>query len=311
MNIFYTLTMLAGALLAAGLFALLMKNLLKPSSALIALPLWAVCGYVGAKGLYFLLMISRETRAFSAAQLFQFSPDKFSFLGGCLGVAAGTALAARLAGQPLKKTLDAFAPAGALAVAFARGAEHFLQEVNWSAFEVESPLLQRFPFSALNAYDQWYLTLYTLAAAAALTVSCVFLFRKKEAAVPGLRFERVAFYLCLPQIFLESLRSDSLYWGFVRPEQLLCAAIMFALLFRHCWAVREKGFPAAFWPLAVNLACLGIMVFVEFNLDKQFIPMSEIANYGIMWLSLLGIAACECFAVRRRIKKAPRQRRRA
>ena len=305
MNASYTLVMLAGALLAAGLFAWRLKKAgLRPACALIALPLWAACGYIGAKALYFLLMINRELRFFSLAQLLRFSPDKFSFLGGCLGAVGGTALAARLTGQPLKKTLDAFAPAGALAVAFARAAERFLGEVNWSAFEVASPLLQRFPLADANMYGQWYLALYAFAALAALAVGALFLLRKKEAPVAGLRFERAAFYLCLPQIFLESLRSDSLYWGFVRPEQVLCAVILFLLLAHHCKKARKGGFIAAFWPLAVNLLCIGVMVFVEFNLDKQFIPMSETANYALMWLALAGIAACECFAARRRMKQA-------
>lgn len=303
MNLPYFLTLLAGALCVTGLFCCLLKSRgMKMRCAAVSLPLSAVCGFVCAKVLYFLLMIGREWLYYGLSGLLRFGEDQFSFLGGCLGAVIGVILAAKITGQPVARALDAFAPCGALGVAFARAAEHFLPEINTSSFEVENPTLHFFPLAVSNPYDQWYVALYFLGALAALAVCVLFLARKKELSVPGVRFCRVAFYLCLPQIFLESLRGDSMFWGFVRAEQVLCGVILFLVLLRHCVTARKDGLLSAYWPLVVCLLCIGVMVFVEFNLDKQFIPMETAANYGIMWLALLIIAACEVFAVRRRLR---------
>ena len=297
----YIAVMLSGAVICAALFACrLRQKKLNAFAAVWGLPLALAFGFAGAKIAYFLLRLGRDWLSYGWGGLLLFAPYQFSFLGGCLGVALGVMLALRVSCAPLKEGLDAFAPAGALMAAFARGAEYFLDETNVSGSEIENEFFRRFPFGVTNEYDECYFALFFLCALFALAV-CVFgLLRRREENVPGLLFERTVFYLCLPQVFCESLRNDSIMWGFVRPEQLFCVIIMFLLLAYSCWKTKGKGFWRDFRPLFVFLFCVIVLVFVEFNLDKTFIEISHAADYVLMGAALLGIAFCECRCTARR-----------
>lgn len=307
MDLSYFIVLLSGAVICTTLFALLLKkDGLKSACALLALPLSAVLALACAKAGYFLLLFDREWPQYGLGGLLRFSPGELSFFCGCAGAVLGAALAGKIAGQPVKRTLDLFAPCGALMAAFVRGAEYFVTGMNLPSQEIESEFFRRFPFAVTNEYEEWYAALFLLSALFALAVCIVFLLRKKERRIPGLRLERAAFYLCLPQIFMESLRSDSITWGFVRCEQVLCAVCLLLLLARSCLAAREKGFFKTWWPVLADVACVGLLIFIEFNLDRDYIPLSRTGNYAAMWAVLLGIAACEVFCTRRRLQRAER-----
>lgn len=300
----YFITVILGAVLSAALFSVRLKKArMKPLAALLTLLFSAALGFGCAKLVYFLLRIAREWHRYGLSGLLRVSPHELSFFGGCLGAVLGAVLAAAVARQPVKRFLDAFAPCGALMAAFARAGEYFLPGVNQASMETQPEWLCRFPFSVVNEYEEWYGALFFFSALCALAVCAVFLLRKKESAVPGLRFERVVFYLCLPRILLESLRSDSIKWGFVRAEQVLCAVCVFLVLVRACAAVKEKGFFQRFWPALADAAGVGVMVFIEFNLDRGYLPVSVTLNYVFMAAVLLGIAGCEIFCARRRLRQ--------
>ena len=109
---------------------------------------------------------------------------------------------------------------------------------------MENETFARAPFAISNEWGEWFWAVFLLEALAALVVAVVFSVRKKEDAIPGLRFERVVYYLCVPQIFCESLRALGMRWGFVRIEQVLCGVIIEALLIYGCLRYKE---PAGFW----------------------------------------------------------------
>ena len=305
MDLSYFAVILSGAVICTTLFWVLLKrNGGKGACALLALPLAAVLSLACAKAGYFLLRIDREWPRWGLAGLLRFSYRELSFFCGCAGAVLGAALAGKITGQPVKKTLDLFAPCGALMAAFARGAEYFLPGMNLPSREIGPEFLRRFPFAVSNEYEEWYAALFMLSALLALIVCAVFLLRKAEKRVPGLRLERTAFYLCLPQIFMESLRSDSITWGFVRCEQVLCAVCLLALLVRGCLRAKEKGFFKTWWPVLADLLCVLLLVVIEFNLDRGYIPLSMAGNYAVMAAVLLGIAACEIYCTRRRLQRA-------
>ncbi|MBR1586071.1 MAG: prolipoprotein diacylglyceryl transferase [Clostridia bacterium] len=290
-------------MISTALFAARLKKGGK-RHALLAAVCACLLGAVGAKALYFLLVLAHDWPSYGLRGLFLFDYYRFSFFGGCLGAVLGVMLYARLAGLDKLAFLDAFAPAGALMLAFARASEYFLDGVNIPGEEMENPLFQRFPFAVINEWEEWYAALFMAAAALALAVCLAGLISKKESRVPGLRMQRTVFYLCLPQVFLESLRSESIKWGFVRAEQVLCAVCMLFVLISLCRAARGMGFWKTYWPVAVDLLCVIVMVGVEFNLDKVFVDVSATVDYAVMWLALLVIAGCECYCVRRRLAKA-------
>ncbi|MBQ9263634.1 MAG: prolipoprotein diacylglyceryl transferase [Clostridia bacterium] len=304
MNVAYFGMMIVGAVVCTALFAgLLNQKGMKASGAVWMLPLAAALGFACAKAVYCLLMVQFVGPRYGLGALVRMEKGEFSFFGGCAGVLLGAALAGRITRQNRAQFLDAFAPAGALMVCFARASEYYLGEFNIPSDEIETEFFHRFPFAITNEWEEWYAALFMLAALFALIVFVLSLCRKQESRIDGLRIERTIFYLCLPQVFCESLRSDGIMWGFVRAEQVLCGLCMFALLLIHCRAAKEKGKWKTYWPLYADLGCILVMVFVEFNLDKTFVDIPSFLNYGLMWLALLGIAGCECFCVRRRMKR--------
>lgn len=269
---------------------------------LIAVPVAAALAFALAKVFYALLMYNRTLAVYGLDALLRMRAEEFSFFGGCVGASLGMALTAKMTGQNAGKFLDAFAPAGALAIALARFAENYLGMLGTSRYDTESELLCRFPFAVSNEWDEWYLAVFVLEALIALVISVVFALRKREEKLPLLLFLRVCYYLCVTQIFCESVRMMSMRWGFVRAEQLLCGIAIFFILLYHCVKTPERGFLRRFWPLLACLGLIGGLVGVEFALDRTEIPDGY--WYGAMLLILALFGAVECWCVQRRLRAA-------
>lgn len=303
MNAMYCLILMLGAVATTVLFSLRLKKMgMGLSRALLTAILSAVCGLVCAKVLYFLLMLGYDWRLKGLSSLFSTDITEFSFFGACAGMMLGAALAARVVHREVRPYLDVFAPAAALMVYFARIGEYFLEEVGIRS-DIETEALQRFPFAFMNEYEEWNLAVFLLEATLALIVCIIFLLKKKEDLLPGLRWERVVFYLCLPQIFSESLRSDSIVWGFVRPEQVLCAVAVTVLLVFAFRAAPQQSKWKQYGLLLPHMLFIGMMIFVEFDLDKKFLGVSLFQDYAIMLLCLTGVSILEMIATRRRLRQ--------
>lgn len=299
MNTTYLLILILGAVATTALFAIrLKKEQIGAGVAFLTTLLGAVLGFLCAKVICYAL-----TNSDFGAE------NQMSFFGGCAGVVLAVFLIAKITKNDVSALMDAFAPAGALMVYFARVGEYFLDEVGIRS-DIETAALKHFPFAVQNEWEEWNLAVFFLEALIALIVCVVFLVRKKENAVAGLRMERVLFYLCLPQVFCESLRSDSLMLSivhilsFVRAEQLLCAVVFTGLLVRACRKSGRKGFWPAYWPVAVDVLCIAVMIGVEFALDGKLGEIPLAASYGVMVLALLVLAGCEIHLSRRRIRNA-------
>lgn len=220
----------------------------------------------------------------SSFHLFSTDPGEWSVICGWGGAALGTALGAiTWKGKPLRpmETLNALAPWGAFLLGLVRlcAIPMAARMMDWGT-ALETP--GRFPgfLTVVNAWGETYLAVYVLEAAAAFAVGAAgfLLLRKKT-------FLRVAFYLCLTQIFLESLRGDSLQWLFLRTEQLLSLTVVLTILFLHGRRLRTA------LPLATGFACTLLLALVEFALDKS--DMSVSLLYGIMGAGLLVLAFAE------------------
>ena len=134
-----------------------------------------------------------------------------------------------------------------------------------------------------------------------LVIGLIFALERKD-SFPLQLFLRVAYYLCVTQIFCESVRMMGMRWGFVRAEQLLSGVGIFFILLYVC--VKTPGLPflKRFWPLFGTLACIGGLVGVEFALDRTEIP--DVYWYGVMLLILIVFGLLEAFCVRRRLRMA-------
>ena len=289
--------MLGSALLAAGTHFFLARGLKKRGLlAALTLVFGAVLGAVCARLTYCLICIQDVLLDGIEETLLSDSMECTSFFGGAAGVILGAVLAAKCTGNRPMAALNAYAPAGALMAAMARFAEYFLGTVCVGRM-IEDEAFQFFPLARGvdygYDYTEWYLAVFMLAGIAYLTVFLVSLARFK-----GKRFLRTLFYICLPQIILESLRNyNRLTWTqFVRVEQLACMLYIEAVFLLYAlWA--GKGTKNRFLPAIVGLACAGVFIGVEFALDKTNLP--HVFTYSVMAAGLVVLGVMECLGFKK------------
>ena len=303
MNGNYWLCISIAALLSYGWFSVrLGKQRMKPWSALVGLPVSALLGAVLGKLFYVGLLFHKVWPRFGVEALWRLKAAEFSFFGGGLGVILAMALTAKLTRQRIKPFLSAFAPCGAFLAAGFRAAEYYQGMLGAGSY-MESSFFARFPFAVANQWDEWHLAVFALEALAALAVSLVFALRKQESHIPGLRMERTVFYLCVTQIFFESLRNQCMRWGFVRIEQVLCGVTVVVLIVYGCLQAKALNGLKRFWPALCSLLCVALIVLVEFGLDK--FNFSTVFWYGVMIVVLCGFGALENVCFKRRLREIP------
>jgi prolipoprotein diacylglyceryltransferase len=237
----YLYILLAGALVCTAAYALRLRRYqLKAWSALPALALSILLGVALAKVFYVLPLISRVWPRYGWASFLRMKESEFSFIGACAGACLGTALSAKLTRQSVARALDAFAPAGALMAAVARAGEYCLGTLGVGQY-MENGF---FPIAVQNEWGEWFAAVFILEAVLALLCAAgSFLLSRKPSQPAGTAFRRTLFYLALPQIFSESLRAQSMKWGFVRIEQVMCAVVVVALVYIACTLFRAERKP--------------------------------------------------------------------
>ena len=253
----------------------------------LTLVLGPALGLICAKLGYVLLRINIMPRGAAFwPYLVSLNVEELSFWGGAAGVTLGVALAAKLAGLKPGEALNAFAPWGALMVAFARYAERYLGMLGVGMY-LESGF---FPYAQGIAWDpeytEWYLAVFMLEALFALVALVLSLRHRGEPR----RFLRTLFYLCLPQILCESLRMNTIVWLFVKAEQVVCYAFCEAVLVWMAFRLGRRE--RRHWlPAVVGLVVLLLTVAEEFALDKTDIP--HWITYSAMALGLAAMAWAE------------------
>ena len=213
-------------------------------------------------------------------------PYEYAACGTVLGVVLAGWLTAKWTKQSAWRVLDALAPAGLLALAVARVGEHF-SDFGWGQVLV-NPVWQRFPFAVADLYGMWHVAVYMLEGLFALLVAAYALRSRSER--PGDRFLTALLWWAASQILCESLRAETIRWGFVRVQQLQCAVFMLGVLLTH--ACRAGALKKAGKAVGVFLLGVGVLVFVEYALDKlEFIPI--FVCYGLMAAALfvMGVTA--------------------
>ncbi len=272
MNSTYFLYLTLGAVLCTELFAWrLNRREMKLSAALVALPLAAVLGLAASKAGYFLLQLRNQLAKYPGVNgLFTDTPKEFSFVCGCLGVVLAVVLAARITRQKALPILDAFAPCGALMAAITRACEGLLDPMVMiglgEAVENEAHCIFPLAMENKNLYC-WFYTIFMLEAALALICAIVSLsVSHKGRFAPGRVFFHTAFFLALPQIFVERMLNQCMRWGFVRVEQMMCALVVLAVILYACVKCKTRW---AYLPVAMVFLCAGGIIWLEFTLDNK------------------------------------------
>lgn len=190
-------------------------------------------------------------------------PYDYAVCGALLGVMLACAACAHFAGVKIAKTLNCAAPCMLVTLALCRFAEVF-SDFGWGGL-IQNESLQFFPLAVSDMYGMWHSAVFVLEGLLALLVLVLVLRMSK--AEDGARFALMLLWWSMTQIVCESLRAETLRWGFVRIQQVNCAVFGLAILLIYAAKRRmDKKKPAG--SLAAYLVGVGLLVFVEFALDK-------------------------------------------
>lgn len=258
--------------------------------------LGTVLAVLGAKLLYFIFNFSYLTEQGAGKFWLSLRTEEMSYYGGVGGVCLAVMLSARFFHLRPVKVLNTFAPAGALMAAAVRLAEYFLFPTGTGEF-LDDPL--PFPLAIyIENYEMYVISVFALEAIFALVAFVLSLYHRNEPQ----RFLRTLFYLCLPQVLLESLRSDSIRLLFVRMEQLTCFLVAEGILVWYGWKGGRRNFASWIPALAGILVC-GLTITEEFMLDGKILIGGEyvpqLVTYSLMAAGLAFLAVMEHRANRR------------
>ncbi|HZJ57165.1 MAG TPA: prolipoprotein diacylglyceryl transferase [Clostridia bacterium] len=158
--------------------------------------------------------------------------DAFKIWEGGLaiyGVVIGGITSAYIFGRKRKINFwdlcDIIAPSLILGQALGRWGNFFNQEAY--GYAINNPAWQWFPAAVyINSTGQWHMATFFYESMWNFLVFFFLLFYKKRRKIPG---EMILLYLILyslGRVFIEGLRTDSLYWGQFRVSQLLSGALI-------------------------------------------------------------------------------------
>jgi len=195
--------------------------------------------------------------------VFPQEPYFYAFGGGVLGFVLALWLTALLVRRPFQQVAHAFVPAGMLAVCLMRLSEAFT-DFGWGDM-VDAAFLQRYPFAIQNMYGEWCAAVFNLEALCALAIFIVLLFQKEK------RLQTALIWWAVTQIFCESLRVESIQWGFVRVQQLLSVLIVAAVMLPA--TIRMGKSRKLLAPWIAYAVCIGVIILMEYALDKLPFPL--------------------------------------
>lgn len=280
------LALAAAAGCAALCLAARREGLARRTGAVLV-PLATVLGALGARMYHYAANSLVYGLGFEGFELLSPYPYEYAMCGALLGVLLAGWLTAGVTKQSTLRVLDALAPAGLLALALARFGEHF-SDFGWGQV-LSGERWQFFPVAVQDMYGQWHLAVYMLEGALALIV-CAYALRAGVKR-PGSRFFTALAWWAATQVFCESLRAETIRWGFVRVQQLQCVVFLLGVLAVYTRIKRSAGKAketAASWLLLV--LGVGVVVLMEFAIDKWDLAIT--ACYAIMAaaLAVMGLA---------------------
>ena len=269
--------------------------------AVLALPLSFLC----ARLLSCLICLDGFSRQ-GLAYFFDFTGGGYTLFGALLGGGLALALTARRTRQPWGRIADALCAPAALVVALGRLAEGLVgQGYGWYVEDWFDPMngmslfhpeefdgLLRFPFAVQDMYGEWSWAVFVLEALLALVIGALSL-RRGEGRRPGDTALRALLNLCAAQILCESLRQDAvLRFGFVRVSQVLGALVAVALLVYGCLRMERPTPARVAVPVVGTLASAGVVVAMEFALEKKIVLLEALPMdvcYLLTALACLGL----------------------
>lgn len=271
----YALCMGAAAVIALSALYFQMRRAGLPGR------LWgllSVCGvllgYVCARAYYVLAVNVAGGYALHRLRFFSPYPYEYAMCGAALGVMLACVAAAAASREKPSRVLDAATLPMLLMLCLARASELF-SDFGWG--QVMTGTAGRFfPIAVTDLFGQWHGAVFFLEALCALFVLA---WARRKPIGDGRRFATALLWFAVTQLVCESLRAETLRWGFVRVQQAQCAVFALVLLLRY--ARRTKaGAQALALRLTAFAACVGVIALMEYALDK--LPLSNGVCYAVM-----------------------------
>lgn len=245
------------------------------------LPLSVALGYFGARAYYVLAYDVVGGYELSRIRFFSLYPYEYALCGAVLGVLLACMISAAAARQRPARVLDAATLPLLLMLVLARVSEVF-SDFGWGQV-ITGEGLCFFPLAVKDAYGQWHGAVFFLEA---LCAAAVMIVAMRHPIGSGLRFATALLGFALTQIVCESLRAETIRWGFVRVQQVQCALFALILLIRHARSAKIKAGVLALRLLAFAV-CIGVVALMEFALDK-WPSWPNAACYGVMSAAIAG-----------------------
>lgn len=279
----YALCVTAAAVISLGVYAFCgVRAGLSRMTMLLQGVLSAALGYMGARTYYVLSFNVVGGYGLNRIDFFSAWPFEYAMCGAVLGVLLAGVISARATKQKLSYVMDAAALPGLCMLMLSRCAEVF-SDFGWGKVLTDEAW-QFFPYAVKDMFGQWHTAVFFLEALCAL---CVLIYAMKKPAGSGVRFAAALLWFSMTQIFCESLRIETIRWGFVRVQQVQCAVFGLALLIGY--GIRRK-LPMKQFALrmAVYVLGIGMLVLAEYALDK--LPWPNWLCYALMaaTLSVMG-----------------------
>lgn len=221
------------------------------------------------------------------AGLLDLHPEGLSYMGAIVGLLLGGYLGELMFHLPRHSLLDPMTSGMLLTLLLGRLSEGFIS--SGQGAYVDQAALQFFPLAVKNEWGEWYYAVFMLEALFALLI--LWDVHRRELYL-GERWQRAMLLLFLSQMLCESLRAETIRWGFVRVYQLFCALGASVLVI--AWAIkgRQRGLSPRVWltPLPVLAGTLMATAGLEFALDRwQDTPRWSL--YLVMAVLLAGLSA--------------------
>ena len=238
-----------------------------------------VLGYLGARIYYILAYNVAGRHGLNRIRFFSPYPFEYAMCGALLGVLLSCVLSAWIVREKRSRMLDAATSPALVMLMLARVSEVF-SDFGWGQV-LTGEGMRFFPLAVTDMFGQWHGAVFFLEA---LCAAGVLAYALRCPAGEGMRFARALLWLAVTQIFCESLRAETLRWGFVRVQQIQCA--VFALLLMMEYGLKKKKNARELtFRLAVMAVCIGVTALMEYALDKW--PWPNALCYAVMAAALL------------------------
>lgn len=280
----YLPAILAAAIVSGMVYAAALNRRGHPPAIVLITPAMAILfGLIGARLFYFGARAGFLVPMYGWRALVSLPSDQLAFGGAVTGAILGARLAEKTLQAGKYALLDALAAPGAIMVLLARLAEYTVS-FGQGAY-VESPAQQFFPLAVKNEWGEWYYAIFMLeAVVAGLAILYALRARKTPA---GRVFKLTLASLMLAQILTESLRAESLKWGFVRVHQLYAVLLLALIMISFVVRARKQGHRVIALITRQGLPFLFgvvLLVGIEFALDKW-----EVVANWLLYLAMIGV----------------------